>query len=242
MIIRLPFALVLLASLFHLNPLKADVITSGSATINLNTSVFGALGLTPDRFYGSGSGASTATGAEIVGGIGGTVINPVPTTLNLLHTINVGAVSNPSDRARQSTVLDINPLTPASTWGVGERIGIDGVLRFALPNSTSFSLGDYSLTFDSSQTRLSIVNNLSFPAEAFRVNAPVFTSGANGFQVEGSLLIGSGLAGFGFTEGSTAGSFSLNAITAVPEPTSSILVMGALAGFGWLRWRRTAPC
>lgn len=233
LIVLVTFSAITLSSLFNAN---AEVILSGSALVQFDTTALATFtGLTPSRFYGTGSQVDSATGTDVTAGSGGgAAIAPAP-LVNLTHNINVGLVTNPTGRARQSSNADIDRLSPLSTWTTGEQIGIDGIARFDVFPSGIFVLGDYSLTYDSGT--LSLNNNFQFPGEAFRVLSPTVTTTPNGFTLEGDLLTGTGLfAGFGIPLNSDIGFFSLNAVTAVPEPSSAMLF--GFGAFSLLRLRR----
>lgn len=210
--------------------LRADLVVGGQATLQFDTASSMFFLLTLDRFYGTGNGVDTATGDQIQAGIGGGTSLTSSGLVDLIHTVNGASVTNPVDvplqrRHRQATNADIDTNNPHSTWSNLDVIGIDGVTRFA-SGLGPFVLGDFALKYDSTTSVLSINNNFDFlDSQAFRVQNPTFALTANGFTATGDLRIGSALALFGFTPGDDVGFFTLNAITAVPEPSSALLLV-----------------
>ncbi|QDV25829.1 PEP-CTERM sorting domain-containing protein [Aureliella helgolandensis] len=224
-------------------PLFADLVIGGSATIEFDTSssMFSSLAL--DRFYGTGSGVDSATGTEITAGTGGGVdLSSSSGLVNLNHTVNGASVTNPdARRGRQATNADIDTTsaaTIAASWSSNEQFGIDGVTRFSTVQGP-FVLGDFAVTFDSLNTRLTLVNNFDFPnSPTFYVDTPTFVTAANGFTASGDLRIGSTLGLFGFSVGDDVGFFNLNATTAVPEPSSGVLLSMSSLGLALMRRRK----
>jgi hypothetical protein len=111
-------------------------------------------------------------------------------------------------------------------------IGIDGVTRFSF-GASSFSLGDFSLAYDSAAQLLSINKNFDVAGpETFYVQAPVFSQTPIGFSLSGDLRIGRSLGAFGYARGADVGFFTLDAVnpTAVPEPSSLALLGVAASG------------
>jgi hypothetical protein len=237
------FALLAISSIciFSQRPVQAEIITSGTATIQYDASLLvNTTGLTPVWFYGAGNGASTATQAQILALQGGGASLPAAASYSLSHDVNVGSISNPTGRARQDTNADLSPTSPLTTWSATERIGIDGVTVFSV-GQAGLVTGDFSLLYSSSANRISLFNNFQIPVEAFRVNNPTFTSTANGFTIEGTLRTGDFFPLNGIAADQNIGTFSLNAITAVPEPSSVLLVSLAAVGFAYRIRKRFAP-
>lgn len=217
---------------------RADVVVGGNAVIAYDAAeLFGTTGLTPVWLYDASNGAKTATQAEILAPFagGGAPLGPAA-TYSLNHEIILGSVTNPSGRSRQLTTADINPNSPIASWSAGEQIGIDGITVFTVGGG-GLVTGDFSLTYSSTLNRLSLFNNFQIPVEAFRVNAPTFQTNANGFTIEGDLLTGSFFPFNGIAADQKVGSFTLNVLTAVPEP-SSIVLLGLSAMSGLLIRRR----
>lgn len=236
-----------LVTLCFTPPLFADWVIGGSATIEFDTSasMFGSLAL--DRFYGTGSGVDSATGAEITAGTGGGVdLSSSSGLVNLNHTVNGTSVTNPdARRGRQATNADIDTTsaeTIAASWSSNEQFGIDGVTRFSTVLGP-FVLGDFGVTYDSLTNKLYLENNfdpatfVGFPV--FRVDSPTFVSTASGFTVSGDLLVDDLFgASFGLTPSEDIGFFSMNAITAVPEPSSAVLLVMSSLGLALMRRRK----
>ena len=222
-------------------PVQAEIIVGGTASIQYDaTLLLNSTGLTPVWFYGAGSGSSTATQAQILSLQGGGASLPASASYSLSHEINVGSISNPTGRARQDTNADLSPTSPLTTWSATERIGIDGVTVFSV-GQAGLVTGDFSLLYSSSLNRISLFNNFQIPVEAFRVNDPTFTTTANGFTIEGTLRTGDFFPLNGIAADQNIGTFSLNAITAVPEPSSVLLVSLAAVGFAYRIRKWFAP-
>lgn len=116
------------------------------------------------------------------------------------------------------------------------------------PNNTptNINLGDYSVYFDASRVTATTsgwvfsnhlgVSSGSFAFDTFNTTVSVT---ANSFTLTGDLLVGSDLTDFsGLTTGARVGTFSLNGITAVPEPTSIALLSTVGIGAVFLRRRK----
>lgn len=223
---------------------QAELVIGGNALIQFDgAQLLNQTGLTPVWYYDANNGAATATSSEIFGVFsgggfqgGGAAVAPAA-IYNFNHPILLGPVSDPTGRDRQETNADLDPSSPLTTWSAGERIGIDGVTVFAV-GASGIAAGDYSLEY--STGRLSLVNHLGGTVEAFRVNNPTFTTTATGFLIEGDLLTGTFFSLNGLQEDLDVGYFSFNAITAVPEPSTMVLLGLAAAGLGAKRLvRRT---
>ena len=245
MIVRMFFAIALF-SVAILSPraCRADMVLGGTAQFNFNNnSILFSGGSGPfilDRWYGTN--VETATGADLLAGIGGDpIIVPGSGLVTLGANVNGLAVSNPGGRARQTTSLDVDFANVLSTWGAGERIGIDAVLRTVVTPGFGggvIGIGDYSLENNSGV--LTLFNNLQFKASAFTLGAPIFIDNGNGFSVSGSLLVANDLSGLtgGFVPtGTNVGSFSMS-VTAVPEPSSLALLDVASIGMTLYRRRK----
>ena len=192
-----------------------------------------------ERHYGTN--VETATGAELLAGIGGDVINiPGSGLVSLGANVNGLSVTSPAGgRARQSTNLDVDFANVLATWGAGERIGIDSVLRTEvnpLFGGGVIGIGDYSL--ENAGGTLTLFNNLSFRANAFTLGNASFTDLGNGFSLTGDLLVGTDLTTLtGVATGTNVGSFSMTT-TAVPEPSSFALLGAASIGMTLYRRRK----
>jgi hypothetical protein len=210
---------------------RADVIVGGSAEVRYDAALLlGVTGLTPVWYYDASNGAKTATQAEILAPFagGGAPLGPAA-TYSLNHEIILGSVTNPTGRSRQLTTADLNSNSPLATWSGAEQIGIDGVTVFTVGGG-GLVTGDFSLTYSSALNRLSLFNNFQIPVEAFRVNVPTFQTNANGFTIEGDLLTGDFFPFNGIAADQKIGSFSLNVLTAVPEPSSlSLLALSSVS-------------
>ena len=226
---------------------QADLILGGNAIVqfdanqlaNLNPGL--GIGLTPVWYYDASNGAATATGAQISAPFAGGGAAVAPAALyNFNHQINIGPVTNPSGRARQTTNADLDPNSPLTTWSSLEQIGVDGVTVFTVTPVGGLLVGDYSLTYSSALNRLSLFNNFQIGVEAFRVNNPTFTTTGSGFTIQGELLTGAFFPLNNVDEDLDVGFFTLNAITAVPEPSSMALLGLAVAGLGAKRMFRRA--
>ncbi|MEZ6077666.1 MAG: PEP-CTERM sorting domain-containing protein [Pirellulaceae bacterium] len=160
--------------------------------------------------------------------------------------MNGTSVTNPdARRGRQATNADIDTTsaeTIAASWSSNEQFGIDGVTRFSTVLGP-FVLGDFGVTYDSLTNKLYLENNfdpatfVGFPV--FRVDSPTFVSTASGFTVSGDLLVDDLFgASFGLTPSEDIGFFSMNAITAVPEPSSAVLLVMSSLGLALMRRRK----
>jgi hypothetical protein len=225
---------------------RAELITTGNATFvfDNNSALFAGGGgpLTMERFYGAD--VDTATATAVTNGIGGDPITvPESGLVSEGALLNGGSVVNPTGRSRQTTNLNVDFSNVLGTWGIGEQVGVDAVLR----NSSGLGtlvLGDFSL-INSSGT-LTLVNNFQIPLPAFTIGGPVFTDLGYGFDVSGTLQVSSEFSGFlasfsiDVPPGTNAGTFSM---VAVPEPASiGLVAAGAFVGlaFRWSRKRNDA--
>lgn len=226
-------------------PVHAAIVSSGSVefVFNNNSFLFSGAGgpLIMDRFYGTD--VDTATATQIAAAIGGDPITvPGSGQVTLGASLNGPTVTQPDGRARQTTNLDVDFNSVLATWGIGEQIGIDAVLRSNVDPGFGggfLAIGDYSLVNQSGT--LTLLNNLSFTADAFTIGSPTFTDLGNGFSVHGDLLVStslSDLTGGLIPTGTNIGSFTLNAITAVPEPSSLALLAIGSVGISLIRRRR----
>lgn len=213
---------------------QADVLLGGNANIQFDAiQLFNTTGLAPNWFYSFSNGSATATQADILTNLGGGAPIGAAATYNLDHQILVGPVSNPTGRARQITNADLDPNSPLTSWSIGEQIGIDGVTIFG--GVGLLISGDFSLQYSTPLNRLSIINNFQGTIEAFRVNNPTFATTANGFTVSGDLRTGDFFPFFAIPVDQDLGFFTLNAITAVPEPSSALLLVFSTVGLAFHR-------
>jgi hypothetical protein len=244
----LPSLLAILSLSFVVGPsARAELITTGNATFvfDNNSPLFqgGFAPLAMNRFYGAD--VVTATAAEVTAGIGGDSITvPGSGLVSEDALLNGGSVVNPIGRSRQTTNLDVNFSNVLATWGIGEQVGVDAVLRTIVNpgfGGGTIVLGDFSLINNAGT--LVLQNNFTFPADAFTIGSPVFTDLGGGFSVTGDLLVSTSLSFLTsgvVPVGTNAGTFSM---VAVPEPASIALVAAsAFVGlaFRWSRKRNDA--
>jgi hypothetical protein len=134
------------------------------------------------------------------------------------------------------------------------QIGLGGATAFYFANNnfltnnspgTWIGLGDYSFYFDSSrvssETSGWVFSNhlgVSDGAIAFDTANTSFSLTSNSFLFSGDLIVAQDLSGFtALRTGANVGSFSLQSFSAVPEP-SSMLLLGAVAAGGFVVKRR----
>lgn len=210
------------------------VIVGGSAEFMFdnNSSLFtgGSGPLILDRLYGTA--VSTVTANDVAASIGGDAVWLPPSGLVTLDTlINGPAIDNqPTGRSRQVTELDVDFSNVLATWGGGEQVGIDAVVRTNVDPGFGggfLVLGDFSLVNQAGT--LTLLNNFQFPADAFTIGNPVFQEVAEGFTLGGDLLVGNSLSLLTsgvVAAGTDVGSFSMT-VSAVPEPSSLLLLVAS---------------
>ncbi|MBL9166008.1 MAG: PEP-CTERM sorting domain-containing protein [Planctomycetaceae bacterium] len=151
-------------------------------------------------------------------------------------------------RLEQSTTFSFDPTNAAAT--ATGAIGLDGVTSFwyanaAVVNTQSVWMcyGDLLLSFDAARaidgnSGWVFINNLlytdtPYDIRNFAISSVVAATNSTpgSLTITGDLYTAPGLAAFGIDAGLAAGTFTLNAVTAVPEPATS-LVMG-VGFFGW---------
>ncbi len=148
-------------------------------------------------------------------------------------------------RAEQSSTFSFDPNDPLAT--TAGAVGLDGATAFWYANTAAIDTGsvwmvygDLSLFYNPARATGSnsgwvLENHLLYTDTAYDIrnfamsNVVAATSSTPGsVTITGDLHIGPGFAGFGLDEGVRVGSFTLDAITAVPEP--STLMLGCMAG------------
>lgn len=227
---------VSIVSATYAQTLQAAVVMGGSAefVFNNNSALFsgGSGPLIMDRHYGTN--VDTATGLDLINGVGGDlIIVPGTGIVTLNANINGSSVTQPALRARQATNLDVDFSNVLATWGPAEQIGIDSVLRTnvdPLFGGGVIGLGDYALRNQGGT--LALVNNLSLSAVAFTIGNASFVDLGNGFSLSGDLLSGQGISDLtlGFVPtGTNVGTFSMS-VSAVPEPSSVVLLCATAGG------------
>jgi hypothetical protein len=215
---------------------RSEFITSGTVqfVFDNNSPLFSGSGgpLTMDKWYGPG--VATLTGPQITSGTGGDPIVTPPDLVAEQAFLNGSSVVNPMGRARQTTNLNVDFSNVLATWGAGEQVGVDAVLRTTAPGTVV--LGDFSLI--NSGGTLTLRNNFDFTADAFTIGSPVFTDLGYGFSVSGTLLTSPALFILtGVLPGTPVGTFSM---VAVPEPAVAGVACVAVAGLILARRRSRA--
>ena len=184
-----------------------------------------------------------------------------PNTIGLQYSIydTAPSVAGLPLRFPQSSNFQID-LNGNVATAIGQ-IGIGGADSFHFGNTdffainggginntpTNINLGDYSVYFDASRLTATTsgwvfsnhlgVSSGSFAFDTFNTSITVTP---NSFTLTGDLLVGSDLTDFsGLTTGARVGTFSLNGITAVPEPSSIALLSIVGVGAVFLQKRRS---
>lgn len=163
----------------------------------------------------------------------------------------VNGITAPSGlpgRAEQSTTLSFDPVDPIGT--ATGAIGLDGVTSFWYANTAAINTGsvwmaygDLSLANDPASaingnsgwvfTNHLLYTDTVYDIRDFAVSdvVPATASTQGSLKISGNLYVATGFAAFGIDEGLAAGSFTINAITTVPEPEAYWLtIIGLLGG------------
>ncbi|OYP36088.1 PEP-CTERM sorting domain-containing protein [Rhodopirellula sp. MGV] len=225
--------------------LRAELVTGGVATIALYDTPSNAS--FADRFFvGDEAAALTRSALLDTGGNPAEAFDRFPG--GVVMGINSGSLVQPSGRSRQATTLDFDSQASDLTsflasWAAatpgfgafgpslvgGEKVGIDGVLRFNSPLGVAV-IGDLALQYDSTSTfgeGLTLTQNVDANAVLWQldIDDSTFVMDENGFSFEADMQTASIPAGF-YGLDSNAGRFSINAITAIPEPSSLFALVG----------------
>jgi len=134
---------------------QADILTSGSATINFDPSAWGALAsgygptpvLTLSAFFAQAD-ANALDYDQVL-----TSVQASPSYTGEIYAMNGATVTNLPGRTTQPTTF---AFTPGDVTGATGSIGLGGIARFAVYGGAYGSLlyGDYTLQFDASRIAL----------------------------------------------------------------------------------------
>jgi hypothetical protein len=228
---------------------RADLIIGGTATFTFDEALSGAstpLNSLDAVFTGTQSRAETLSGAgdpfDSVSGSEKTI------TFSINGATPATIVGRPNNAA---TTLDYDASnvfgswTPAGTdFGAflsgGEQIGLQSMTRWRGDFGGSLMFGDFAIRYapgriDGTRSGLVLVSNIDFANATYADLANITTVATDSaLNISGDLLYSNGfslLTGDPTDVGVKFGSFQINAITAVPEPGSGLLVIGAAVLF-----------
>lgn len=245
---RLGAALLSFSILCSPTLLKADVVTGGLLTFNLNGD---ALANNPDTGWLAGFGVTLTLGQTLLEFAKHSQSNPagrpapietVPTFSTIRDTwvrpsssgLQYGYNSNQSLQT-----FSFDPATIATAGATGN-IRFTGGDSFWFANqavidtgSVWIQYGNINLRYDPTQnvglnSGWLFTNNLAGALDIFDIRNPMFSIGVNSLEISGDLYTRVGFRDFtAVAVGTNVGTFSFNGTTAVPEP-SSLLLIGAI--------------
>lgn len=222
---------------------SAAVLSTGGATIDFDAAAWAGLSgganvpgfefVVPDEFFNQ-SAANARTSAQILGD----EIIASPSFTGLTFGLNDSTVSNLSGRTAQATTFSFDPSGSLTTHsGV---IGLGGVTRWAINPLIGGKLvaGDFTLFYDPSRlaapfngTGWALANNVAPAGVAFDIKNVVATISPGSISIVGDLNISYEVANLLFStpadQGKDVGNINFTA-TYVPEPGSSLLILGAV--------------
>jgi hypothetical protein len=227
------------------SPASAAVLSTGNATVDYDQAVWSALLFSAapfDEFFDQAA-ANARTGSQI----NTDEVMANPSFLGQIFAMNGPTVSNLAGRSTQATTFSFDPAGSLSAHtGV---IGLGGVNRFNTI-SGDLAIGDFTLLYDASRLLAGgsgwvLNNNFAFPVAAFDLISPIVSINipANTISISGDLglspEVAIGILSNPAAAGTDVGNFSFTA-NYVPEPSSALFLLGALAPLAARRRRRSA--
>jgi hypothetical protein len=226
---------------------QGALVIGGTATFTFDESLSGAA--TPlsvlDSVY-----KGTQSRTDVINGIGADPFDSVVgSQKTVTFSINGSAPATIAGRPNNGpTTLDytagdlFNSWSPGADLGAfvigGEQIGIQSMTRWTGAFGTLI-FGDFAIRYAPGRTNatrsgLVLTSNIDFADAAYADLANITTSATgSALTISGDLLYSDGIAlltGDPADVGVKFGTFQINAITAVPEPSSVLLVVLAGAG------------
>jgi len=234
------FSLLLGTAIVH-----ADVLTSGSATINFYQSAWNALAsgygsppvLTLAAFMGQAQ-ANALTAAQVLTNVPGT-----PSYSNQVYAMNGGTVTNLAGRTTQPTTFAYTPGHATQHTG---SIGLGGIARFDVFGGLGGELlyGDYTLQYDSSRIALGgsgwyLKGNIPPAAALFDLVNVTVTETNNTLTIAGNLAVSFEVAYFLYSTpgdaGAIVGDFSFSGQT-----VATVLAGKAVINYNQTAWESLA--
>ena len=245
---RLPL-LVILAALGGSPAVRADVLISGSATINYNQSAWEALAsgwgptpvLTLSAFFDQGQ-ANALNSGQIL-----TNSQANPSYTNEIYAMNGPTVTNLSGRTTQPTTFAYIPGQLTNHTG---SIGLAGIARFDVFGGLAGELlyGDYTLQFDTNRIALGgsgwyLEGNIPPAAAAFDLLNVTIVETNNTLTISGDLGVSYEYAYFYKTPGdwlADVGTFTFTGQTAPPPLAMTVVGGSATVNYDETAWNSLA--
>jgi len=229
---------------------KADTVVSGSATIDYDQAAWESLAsgygptpvLTLSAFFDQAQ-VDARTTSQLLS-------DPAPATnyLGEVYAMYGSTVTNLLGQYAQATTFAFTPGNLTNHTGV---IGLGGATRFAVYGGAFGSLlyGDFTLQYSTNRFAYGgsgwyLEGNIPPAAAAFDLMNVNISESPGSFTISGDLGVSWEVANLLYSTPSDTlkdvGDFTFTGLTAVPEPSSIVLVTGGL-GLLWLaRKRRVA--
>ena len=237
-----PYFLCFAFSLISCEFSVAELILGGTATFTFDESLSSAATPFTDVnavFKG------TQSYSDVVAGVGADTFDNVSgSQKTVTFLINGATPANITGRPNNAaTTLDYNASNPLSSWTPGTDIGafLSGGEQIGIQSMTRWStglgnvlLGDFAIRYapgrtDANRSGLVLVSNIDFANAAYADLANINVVATDGtLDITGDLLYSDGFAlltGDPGDVGVKFGTFQINAITAVPEPSSVLLTL-----------------
>lgn len=244
-------AITVLPSFAH-----GDVLVSGSATINYSKAAWDSLAggnstpgfeaLILDEAFDQAA-ANARTSAQILGD----EVQASPSYTGLTYALNGASVNNLSGRTTQPTTFGF---TPGNLTGHTGAIGLGGITRWdvnPLLGGGQVLFGDFTLKYDAARvgglidgSGWHLVGNIAPAGVVFDLKNVSTSDSGNALSISGDLTISYEVANFLLAtpsdQGKNMGSFALSAVTAVPEPTTTMLLLAGVLGLSVSAVKRRA--
>ena len=230
----------------------ALTLSGGSATIDYDKAAWDVLAagfgagpniLTLDEFFDLAA-VNARTSSQILND----EVQLFPSYTGQVYPMNGTSVSNLAGRTNQPTTFDFTTGNLTSHTG---SIGLGGISQFEvspLVGGGHLVYGDFTLLFDSARTGVGgtgwyLKGNITPAGAAFDILNVSVIETPTSITISGDLGVSYEVANFLYSTpadtGRDVGNFSFTG-TVVPEPSSSVLLLSALAGVAGLRRRKNS--